>query len=78
MSKKKKQQQKKKMRDFKKKKSMEARRQAAREDQDQQDTPLPRGGMRPDFAANKTGTRSMSAAGGTGSGGNQMHRPQGG
>lgn len=77
MSKKKQQQQKKKMRDFKKKKSLEARRQAARADQDQREDPLPRGGMRPDFAANKTGTRSMSSAGGSG-GGNQMHRPQGG
>ena len=75
MSKKKKQQQKKKMRDFKKKKSAEARRQSAREDGDEKETPLPRGGMRPGFAANKTGTRSMSAGGGAG--GSQMHRPQG-
>ena len=73
MSKKKQQQQKKKMRDFKKKKSAEARRQAARAEDNEKETPLPRGGMRSEFAANKTGTKSMG-----GGGGNQMHRPQGG
>lgn len=72
MSKKKLQQQKKKMRDFKKKKSAEARRQANKDEAASEDKPLPRGGMRSEFAANKTGTRSMGAGGG-----NQMHRPQG-
>lgn len=74
MSKKKLQQQKKKMRDFKKKKSADARRQASREETESPDKPLPRGGMRSEFAANKTGTRSA----GSGSSANQMHRPQGG
>ena len=73
MSKKKQQQLKKKNRDFRKKKAAAARRNAARDEQGQEEKPLPRGGMRPDFASNKTGTRSM----GTG-GGSQMHRPQGG
>ncbi len=73
MSKKKQQQQKKKMRDFRKKKKATSRREAVREDQEQAEKPLPRGGNRPDFASSKTGTRSVG-----GGGGSQMHRPQGG